>query len=227
MIPKASGLQTAPRSVRSGNSHDFDVFIRQSITTVPSGRFGPAASISKDRPFYEAGTLSHWKMTLQARGAAPLRGGEAAEADLGKLEEGGVATLHPGPREIFDDDGENGIGRPDEDGHRRGHSARCCEAIVQLVIQVEVEGLIGVGRQERSPQPLTHRKSFREGLRALFSAVARIRLSALRVRKRQQGTCLPPFLVQQRRCRPAGDREGPDRDPPRGPDRRCLDLAGR
>src|SRR3954465_6473474 len=63
------------------------------------------------------------------------------------------------------------------------------EAVLQLLIESEVEGLIGAGRYERGAERLTYRNGFRE--RALDTRLGTLQL---RVPKLRQGSYFPPFL---------------------------------
>src|SRR4051795_3579520 len=63
------------------------------------------------------------------------------------------------------------------------------EAVLQLLMESDVEGLIGAGRYERSAERLTYRNGFRE--RALDTRLGTLQL---RVPKLRQGSYFPPFL---------------------------------
>lgn len=63
------------------------------------------------------------------------------------------------------------------------------EAVLQLLMETDVEGLIGVGRHERSPDRLNYRNGYRD--RTLDTRLGTL---ALRVPKLRQGTYFPPFL---------------------------------
>jgi transposase-like protein len=63
------------------------------------------------------------------------------------------------------------------------------EAVLQLLMETDVEGLIGAGRYERSPERLNYRNGFRE--RALDTRLGTLQL---RVPKLRQGSYFPPFL---------------------------------
>src|SRR5256885_697211 len=63
------------------------------------------------------------------------------------------------------------------------------EAVLQLLMESDVEGLIGAGRYERSAERLTYRNGFRE--RALDPRLGTLQL---RVPKLRQGSYFPPFL---------------------------------
>src|SRR6476646_10487690 len=63
------------------------------------------------------------------------------------------------------------------------------EAVLQLLMESDVEGLIGAGRYERSAERLNYRNGFRE--RALDTRLGTLQL---RVPKLRQGSYLPPFL---------------------------------
>src|SRR5881227_46986 len=63
------------------------------------------------------------------------------------------------------------------------------EAVLQLLMESDVEGLIGAGRHERTAERLNYRNGFRE--RALDTRLGTLRL---RVPKLRQGAYFPPFL---------------------------------
>ena len=63
------------------------------------------------------------------------------------------------------------------------------EAVLQLLMEADVEGLIGAGRHERSPERLNWRNGYRE--RALDTRLGTLQL---RVPKLRQGSYFPPFL---------------------------------
>jgi putative transposase len=63
------------------------------------------------------------------------------------------------------------------------------EAVLQLLMEADVEGLIGVGRHERSPERLNWRNGYRE--RTLDTRLGTLQL---RIPKLRQGSYFPPFL---------------------------------
>src|SRR3712207_302305 len=63
------------------------------------------------------------------------------------------------------------------------------EAVLQLLMEAAVEGLIGAGRHERSPERLNWRNGYRE--RALDTRLGSLQL---RIPKLRQGAYFPPFL---------------------------------
>jgi putative transposase len=63
------------------------------------------------------------------------------------------------------------------------------EAVLQLLMEADVEGLIGAARHERSPERLNWRNGYRE--RALDTRLGSLQL---RVPKLRQGSYFPPFL---------------------------------
>ena len=110
------------------------------------------------------------------------------------------------------------------------------EAVLQLLMETDVESLIGVARHERSPDRLNYRNGYRD--RTLDTRLGTL---ALRVPKLRQGSYFPPFLeprrmtekalvavihrAQRARSIPAGTMATrPSRG---GLDRRCLHSAGR
>jgi putative transposase len=63
------------------------------------------------------------------------------------------------------------------------------EAVLQLLMEADVEGVIGAGRHERSPERLNWRNGYRE--RTLDTRLGSLQL---RVPKLRQGSYFPPFL---------------------------------
>src|SRR5690349_413491 len=63
------------------------------------------------------------------------------------------------------------------------------EAVLQLLMEADVEGLIGAGRHERTAERLTYRDGYRD--RALDTRLGTLQL---RVPKLRQGSYFPPFL---------------------------------
>jgi putative transposase len=63
------------------------------------------------------------------------------------------------------------------------------EAVVQLLMETDVEGLIGAGRQERSGDRTTYRNGYRD--RTLDTRLGALQL---RIPKLRQGSYFPPFL---------------------------------
>jgi transposase-like protein len=63
------------------------------------------------------------------------------------------------------------------------------EAVLQLLMEADVEGLVGAGRHERSAERLNYRNGYRE--RALDTRLGTLQL---RVPKLRQGSYFPPFL---------------------------------
>src|SRR5919112_2923579 len=63
------------------------------------------------------------------------------------------------------------------------------EAVLQMPMEADVEGLIGAGRHERTGERLNRRNGFRD--RALDTRLGTLRL---RIPKLRQGGCFPPFL---------------------------------
>jgi transposase-like protein len=63
------------------------------------------------------------------------------------------------------------------------------EAVVQLIMEADVEGQIGAGRHERTGERLNHRNGFRD--RTLDTRLGSL---ALRIPKLRQGSYFPPFL---------------------------------
>src|SRR5262245_60827292 len=63
------------------------------------------------------------------------------------------------------------------------------EAVLQLLMEADVEGLIGAGRYERSGERSTWRNGYRE--RTLDTRLGSLQL---RIPKLRQGSYFPPFL---------------------------------
>ena len=63
------------------------------------------------------------------------------------------------------------------------------EAVLQILMESDVEGLIGAGRHERSPERLNYRNGYRE--RTLDTRLGQLQL---RIPKLRQGSYFPPFL---------------------------------
>ena len=63
------------------------------------------------------------------------------------------------------------------------------ESVVQLLMEADVEGMIGAGRHERTPDRQTYRNGFRD--RALDTRLGTLQL---RIPKLRQGSYFPPFL---------------------------------
>ena len=63
------------------------------------------------------------------------------------------------------------------------------EAVLQILMESDVEGLIGAGRHERSADRLNYRNGYRD--RMLDTRLGKL---ALRVPKLRQGSYFPPFL---------------------------------
>src|SRR3712207_8786786 len=64
------------------------------------------------------------------------------------------------------------------------------EAVLQLLMEADVEGLIGAGRHERTGERLNYRNGFRDrGFDTRLGALPQLRIPKLR-----QGSYFPPFL---------------------------------
>jgi transposase-like protein len=63
------------------------------------------------------------------------------------------------------------------------------EAVVQMLMEADVEGVIGAGRHERSGERTTYRNGYRD--RSLDTRLGSLQL---RIPKLRQGTYFPPFL---------------------------------
>ena len=67
------------------------------------------------------------------------------------------------------------------------------EAVVQLLMETDVEGVIGAGRHERSCERTTYRNGYRD--RTLDTRLGALQL---RIPKLRQGSYFPPFLEPRR-----------------------------
>src|SRR6202047_4915087 len=63
------------------------------------------------------------------------------------------------------------------------------EAVLQILMEADVEGLIGAGRHERSADRLNYRNGYRH--RSLDTRLGPL---SLRIPKLRQGSYFPPFL---------------------------------
>ena len=63
------------------------------------------------------------------------------------------------------------------------------EAVLQILMEADVEGLIGAGRHERSAERLNYRNGYRDR-----SLETRLGTLSLRIPKLRQGSYFPPFL---------------------------------
>src|SRR5579863_7403076 len=63
------------------------------------------------------------------------------------------------------------------------------EAVLQILMEADVEGLIGAGRHERSAERLNYRNGYRDR-----SLETRLVTLSLRIPKLRQGSYFPPFL---------------------------------
>ena len=78
--------------------------------------------------------------------------------------------------------------------HDQGDFLRSiAEAVLQLIMETDVEGIIGAGRHERSGERTTWRNGYRE--RALDPRLGTLNL---RVPKLRQGSYFPGFLVARK-----------------------------
>src|ERR1700738_5405207 len=68
------------------------------------------------------------------------------------------------------------------------------EAVLQLLMDADVEGLIGAGRYERNGERTTWRNGYRD--RALDTRLGSLQL---RLPKLRQGSYFPPFLEARER----------------------------
>src|SRR5882672_11887504 len=63
------------------------------------------------------------------------------------------------------------------------------EAVLQILMEADVEGLIGAGRHERTGDRLNYRNGYRDR-----SFDTRLGSLQLRIPKLRQGSCFPPIL---------------------------------
>ena len=63
------------------------------------------------------------------------------------------------------------------------------EAVMQLLMETDVDGMIGAGRHERSSDRVTYRNGYRD--RTLDTRLGSLQL---RIPKLRQGSYFPPFL---------------------------------
>ena len=63
------------------------------------------------------------------------------------------------------------------------------ETVLQILMEADVEGLIGAGRHERTAERLNYRNGYRDR-----SLETRLGTLSLRIPKLRQGSYFPPFL---------------------------------
>src|SRR5690349_23113049 len=90
------------------------------------------------------------------------------------------------------------------------------EAVVQMLMETDVEGVIGAGRHERTGERTTYRNGYRD--RSLDTRLGSVQL---RIPKLRQGSYFPPFPRAQEDFR-----EGAGGSDPGSVGRRRLDPAG-
>ena len=71
----------------------------------------------------------------------------------------------------------------------RSTQQNLAEAVLQLLMETDVEGLIGAGRHERSTDRLNYRNGYRDR-----TFETRLGPLSLRIPKLRQGSYFPPFL---------------------------------
>jgi hypothetical protein len=98
------------------------------------------------------------------------------------------------------------------------------EAVLQLLMETDVEGLIGAGRYERSGERTTWRNGYRDRSRDTRLGSLQLRIPKLRqsLPSRKRGHLLPAVSRS-----PQEFGEGADCGDPRGLDRWRVDPAGR
>src|SRR6516165_11980226 len=92
------------------------------------------------------------------------------------------------------------------------------EAVLQILMEADVEGVIGAGRHERSADRLNYRNGYRERSQCGHAP----RLAAAAHPQAASGILLPAVPRAAQDCR-----EGTGHGDPGGLDRRCLDPARR
>ncbi len=102
--------------------------------------------------------------------------------------------------------------------HDQGDFLRSiAEAVLQLIMEADVDGLIGAGRHERSGERTTWRNGYRD--RSLDTRLGTLNL---RVPKLRQGSYFPGFLEARKHLGAGAGRRDPG-----GVDRRRLDPPRR
>ena len=96
------------------------------------------------------------------------------------------------------------------------------EAVLQILMESDAEGLIGAGRHERSPERLNYRNGYRDRTLDTVDGAAVHRPAAAACTQAAPGQLLPALPRA-----PEDDREGLGRRHPRGLDRRRVDPARR
>ena len=91
------------------------------------------------------------------------------------------------------------------------------ESVLQLLMEADVEGLIGAGRHERAADRLNWRNGYRD--RTLDTRLGSLNL---KIPKLRVGSYFPPFLEARKTTE-----KGVGRRHPRGLDRRGVDAPGR
>src|SRR5206468_11244415 len=77
------------------------------------------------------------------------------------------------------------------------------EAVLQILMEADVAGLIGAGRHERSADRLNYRKGYRDR-----SLETRLGTLSLRIPKLRQGSYIPSFLDPRKTAEPAAELPG-------------------
>jgi transposase-like protein len=91
--------------------------------------------------------------------------------------------------EAPDDRRQNGTDRPAAEGRRRRFLRSVAEAVLQILMEADVEDMIGAERHTRSAERLNWRKGYRD--RTLDTQLGS---KQLRIPKQRQGSSFPPFL---------------------------------
>jgi hypothetical protein len=100
-----------------------------------------------------------------------------------------VQTLHPKPTEDPMTDDRMALVELLQKSGDGDFLRAVAEAVLQILMEADVEGLIGAGRHERSAERLNYRNGYRER-----SFDTRLGSLQLRIPKLRQGSYFPPFL---------------------------------
>jgi hypothetical protein len=100
-----------------------------------------------------------------------------------------VQTLHPKPTENPMTDDRMALAELLQKSDDGDFLRAVAEAVLQILMEADVEGLIGAGRHERSADRLNYRNGYRE-----HSLDTRLGSLQLRIPKLRQGSYFPPFL---------------------------------
>jgi putative transposase len=116
-----------------------------------------------------------------------------AEVAIGSCGYGGVAKLHPEPNEDPMTEERLPLAELLAKAGDGDFLRSVAEAVLQLLMEADAEGLIGAGRHERSGERTTYRNGYRD--RTLDTRLGSLQL---RIPKLRQGSYFPPFLEPRR-----------------------------